>query len=180
MLDSLFPDEPNRARYLPAISHQYSVFAAEPQFDCAGFTDADLDYLSRSPVFRYPAGLSSAGQAIYKSGKVRPHTTMVGQRNRAKTFIITDSGGFQIQQGTIKWYPQGHQQDTVSTVLNWQEAHADFVMALDFPTGGIASGNMLPHLKELEKKGVPQLPRPLRGSDFADSFMGWGAAILSG
>ena len=25
-----------------------------------------------------------------------------------------------------------------------------------------------------------QLPRPLRELDFADSFMGWGAAILSG
>jgi hypothetical protein len=156
MIDHLFPDEPNRARYLPAISHQYASFAAEPQFRCAGFTDVDLDYLSRSPVFRYPIGLSSAGQAIYKSGKVKnQRPTMVGQRSRANTFIITDSGGFQIQQGTIKWYPAGHKQDTVATVLSWQEAHADYVMALDFPTGGITSGNMLPHMDELEKANVP-------------------------
>ena len=80
---------------------------------------------------------------------------MVSQRNRADTFIITDSGGFQVQEGTIKWYPQGHKQDTVATVLSWQEAHGDYVMALDFPTGGIASGNMLPHMDDLERANVP-------------------------
>lgn len=155
MLDRLFPNEPNRARYLPAISHSYAVFAALPGFQFAGFTSADLDYLSRSPLFRYPVGLSSAGQAIQKSGVVRQRNTMVTQRKRADTFIITDSGGFQIQQGTIQWYPQGHARDTVATVLEWQESNADFVMALDFPTGGISSGNMLPHLRALEAEGFP-------------------------
>ncbi len=131
------------------------MWAAEPTFRSAGFTDTDLDYLSRSNVFRYPAGLSSAGQAIYKSGKVKPHNTMVAQRNRADTFIITDSGGFQIQQGTIRWYPEAHKKDTLATVLGWQEAHADYVMALDFPTGGISNGNILPHQRELEAGGFP-------------------------
>ena len=80
---------------------------------------------------------------------------MVSRRNRANTFIITDSGGFQVQQGTIEWYPEGHPRDTVATVLDWQEANADFVMALDFPTGGISSGNMLKHMRALETEGVP-------------------------
>ena len=80
---------------------------------------------------------------------------MVSQRNRANTFIITDSGGFQVQQGTIEWYPEGHPRDTVATVLDWQEANADFVMALDFPTGGISNGNMLKHMRALEAEGVP-------------------------
>lgn len=155
MLDRLFPDEPNRARYLPAISHQFAIFAALPQFQFAGFTSNDLDYLSRSSLFRYPVGLSSAGQAIQKSGAVRQRRTMVSQRNRANTFIITDSGGFQVQQGTIEWYPEGHSRDTVATVLDWQEANADFVMALDFPTGGIGNGNMLKHMRALEAEGVP-------------------------
>lgn len=153
MLDRLFPDETNRARYLPAISQQYAVFAARQGFQFAGFTDADLDYLSRSSLFRYPVGLSSAGQAIQKSGLIRQRPTMVSQRSRADTFIITDSGGFQIQQGTIQWYPQGHARDTLVTVLDWQEANAEFVMALDFPTGGISSGNMLPHMRALEASG---------------------------
>ena len=114
MIDRLFPNEPNRARYLPAISHQYAAFAAEPQFECAGFTDADLDYLSRSAVFRYPIGLSSAGQAIHRSGKVKnKRPTMVGERNRANTFIITDSGGFQIQQAPSN----GSRRDTSKTPL---------------------------------------------------------------
>lgn len=153
MLEQLFPNEPNRARYLPAISHNYAKFAASSAFAFAGFTSADLDYLNRSSLFRYPAGLSSAGQAIQKSGSPRKAATMVSQRNRADTFIITDSGGFQIQQGTIQWYGPGHPRDTLVTVLDWQEANANFVMALDFPTGGINSGEMLKHMHALEASG---------------------------
>jgi hypothetical protein len=41
------------------------------------------------------------------------------------------------------------------------------------------SGGRLRHV-ELGAFLSEQLPRPLRGSGFADSFMLWGAAILSG
>ena len=71
---------------------------------------------------------------------------MITERDPNTSFVVADSGGFQIQQGTLG--PWRYQQ-TVLQSLRWQEAHGDYVMALDFPTGGIDRGNMAAHVDRL-------------------------------
>ncbi|WP_156653336.1 hypothetical protein [Methylobacterium sp. Leaf111] len=54
-----------------------------------------------------------------------------------------------------------------------------FANTIIYEEGGLTAATLVTLLGWLINDAV-QLPRPLRGSDFADSFMGWGAAILSG
>ncbi|TXN78992.1 hypothetical protein [Methylobacterium sp. WL8] len=157
-IDPLFPSEPNRARYLPAISHEYAVAATRNKLQIAGLSGKSLDYLSKgnargdedtvSRHFYYPCTLTSAGQAARTVAKSQ-HTTMVSQRDRAGTFVIADSGGYQIQQGKLPWEGDA----TVRRMLRWMEDTADWVMALDFPTGGITKGTIIPHIRRLQGEG---------------------------
>lgn len=152
-IEPLFPDQPNCARYLPAISQNYAEAASNLSWSFAGLPGTMLNYLQLGGFFRYPATLVSAGQAAKTAAKAaRP--TMVTSRHKAGTFTIADSGGFQIQQGTLKWEGE----PTVLRMLRWMEDHGDWVMALDFPTGGISMGNVTPHVRRLHAEGLgPQL-----------------------
>ncbi|WP_159020386.1 hypothetical protein [Methylobacterium phyllosphaerae] len=146
MLDRLFPHQQNVARYLPAISHGYAKVAADPRWSCEGLPGTMLDYLRAGGIFRYPATLASAGQVMTESGGLSSASTMITERDPRSSFVVADSGGFQIQQGTLG--PWRYQQ-TVLQSLRWQEAHGDYVMALDFPTGGINTGEMDKHIHRL-------------------------------
>jgi hypothetical protein len=79
---------------------------------------------------------------------------MTSLRDRATTFIVGDSGGFQIQEGTRPWFDPGTPLDSVRTMLGWMEANTDYVTALDFPTGGIAAGRYAKHIKRIEGNGA--------------------------
>jgi hypothetical protein len=70
---------------------------------------------------------------------------MFALRNRAITTLIGDSGGFQVQNRSIKW--EGDK--TRNRMLRWLEDMADYSMILDFPTGGINLGALDPHIKRL-------------------------------
>lgn len=154
MLDTFFSNEPNRARYLPAITHDYAKCAVDANWCCGPIKGSQLNFFSRSGLFHYPAALSSAGQASSKSGTLDPSPTMTSLRNRAHTFVMGDSGGFQIQEGTRPWFDGGHPLDSVQTMLGWMERNTDYVTALDFPTGGISAGRYARHIKRIEGSGV--------------------------
>ncbi|WHQ70205.1 hypothetical protein [Methylorubrum extorquens] len=146
MLDRLFPHQENVARYLPAISHGYARVANDPSWHCEGLPGTMLDYLRAGGVFRYPAALASAGQVIRESGSLDSTRTIITDRDPTASFVVADSGGFQIQQGTLgPWRGKA----TVLQSLRWQEQHSDYVMALDFPTGGIDTGKMAQHVHRL-------------------------------
>lgn len=147
-LDRFFPGEPGCARYLPAVSADYAEIAVDPTFRVAGFAGLDLDYLNPRRRFHYPMTLISAGQSAKTERRSR-RATMVSQRD-PNTFVVADSGGFQIQEGTMPY----HGLDTVDRLMRWMAKDADWMMALDFPTGGIASGNMERHRHQLEREGT--------------------------
>jgi hypothetical protein len=139
----------NRAIYLPAISE---TFARSVQRSTLApslpLTAADLNFLDpRNGSFFYPFALYSAGQAASKSGIVPP--CLVTSRDRDETVIVGDSGGYQIQTQKIDFHPA----TTPTTMLEWLERVADWSMVLDFPTGGISSGAMRPHVERLENEG---------------------------
>lgn len=172
-IEPLFPDQPshvfkvagedvqfpsagsfaNCAYYLPAISKNYADVAGDPAWSFAGVPGPMLNYLEPGRLFHYPATLVSAGQ-FAKTAAMAANPTVVTKRNKASTFSIADSGGFQIQEGTMAWEGE----PTVLRMLRWMEDNGDWVMALDFPTGGISPGNMISHVRRLRDEGHgPQL-----------------------
>lgn len=155
-VDVMFPREgslANRAHYLPAISKNYADAGNDPTWSFAGVSGSQLNYLEPGRLFHYPATLVSAGQ-FAKTAVMAARPTVVSQRNKGSTFTIADSGGFQIQEGTMAWEGE----PTLLRMLRWMEDNGDWVMALDFPTGGISLGNMIPHVRRLRDEGHgPQL-----------------------
>ena len=141
----------NRALYLPAISETFARFAHRGAFArTLPFAASDLNFLDpASAAFFYPFALYSAGQAA-PTGDKEPPPCMVSERDRSETLVLGDSGGFQIQTGSIKF----DRSNTPLKMLRWLEGIADWSMVLDFPTGGINSGQMTSHAADLTAEGV--------------------------
>lgn len=139
------------ARFLPAISEMYTRFVtnANPKRTCP-VSQQDLDFLEpTSNLYHIPYALYSAGQAA-KSKNAAHRKDMVTGRNRAHgNIIVGDSGGFQIQQGSIKFTGD----ETRERMMRWLEANCDWSMVLDFPTGGIGMGTVPEHTKRLIREG---------------------------
>lgn len=136
-----------RAIYLPAISEGWArmVYEGKP-FPGLNITAADLNFLDpTNRLFRYPYALYSAGQ---HNTAVAIKDDIVSQRDRDETIVLGDSGGFQVQTTAGYFTPE-----RVLNNMRWMEAVSDYSMVLDFPTGGIASGNMAPHVARLTDEG---------------------------
>lgn len=137
------------AVYLPAMQYHYAS-AVKDNKPIKGrefptsikFTD--LDFLNpNSKLWHYGYALYSAGQF----SNARPKACAVTNRDREKTIVLGDSGGFQIGQGTLKgtehfkkaktsneicqmWRDSG---DTRKRIINWLDAHSDYAMTIDMP-----------------------------------------------
>lgn len=138
------------ALYLPAISGAYLSAVSKTYYDPnyidparvpPGLTHgaSSLDFFrTQDAVFRYPWGLYSAGHATLDTAKVSEREHMVYARDRNKTFLLGDSGGFQIAKGRWpgNWADANDSkaQNTRERVLNWLETHMDYSMILDIPT----------------------------------------------
>ncbi len=138
------------AVYLPAISANFAKLGHSLHLKRSfAFSEKDLDFLDpTSGLFHYPYALYSAGQAAKTDGAAK-QTDIVSHRDRNRTTVIGDSGGFQIQEGTIKFTGDA----TCERMLRWMEAHSDYSMSLDFPTGGISPGNVAQHTARLNGQG---------------------------
>lgn len=123
---------PNReqAIYVASVTPAPAMFAQanDPGRDMPdGLEMSDLNFLNPdSKLFNVTHVMSSAGQVLL--GQNKP--CVVSERNRTKTVMIADSGGFQIISGVLKW----EDDQTREHVLRWQEDHADWAMTLDIPT----------------------------------------------
>lgn len=94
------------------------------------------DFLRPDAYYNYKWGLYSAGHAQLDLTKANAHDNMVQGRDRENTFILGDSGGFQIIKGVIQCdWPNFKTDDSLRhTILNWLEHTADYSMILDIPT----------------------------------------------
>lgn len=137
------------AKYLPAISSFYTIHLGKdllnPNFipsdrvplgfehgiQGTNFLDPDSSY------YNYGYGLYSAGHAELNLSKCDIREPMIHNRNREKTILIADSGGFQIATGVIKmdWATvKGPEGDKLrEQILRWLEHTADWSMTLDIP-----------------------------------------------
>lgn len=138
------------AKFLPALSSFFATYigkqrsdpnAVEPHRIPSGFPHGmeSINYLNKTEsLFYYPWTLYSAGHANLDLNKVDPREDMVRARDRANTFLLADSGGFQIGKGVWEgdWKdpacPKAEKQRKL--VLNWLDNIADYSMVLDIPT----------------------------------------------
>ncbi|MEP1208445.1 MAG: hypothetical protein ABJM29_10655 [Rhizobiaceae bacterium] len=142
----------NVAIYAPALSETYVRFVEGGKFKKANlpFPASDLNYLDpNSGLFHYPWTLYSAGQAADTPGKAAQTDWVTLSQRATGTHVVGDSGGFQIQQDTIKFRGAS----TLNRMLRWMEKTSDYSMILDVPTGGIGMGSARKYVDQLEARG---------------------------
>lgn len=136
------------AVFLPSISTFYNNHVARQRYNPdfvpsdrvpAGFENGveGMNFLNEDQAyFKYKWGLYSAGHAQLNLAKANESDSMVQERDREKTFILGDSGGFQIIKGVIQcnWKNFKTDDSLRKTILNWLEHTSDYSMILDIPT----------------------------------------------
>lgn len=139
------------AVFLPAISQFYASIIRKgvPQERIpVGFEKGQegMNFLQPDGYFYYNRALYSAGHAKIDLEKSVAHEPMVWTRDRDKTLLVSDSGGFQIGKGVIKfdWArffekkgDRGYKGDAdrIRTgILRWQEHISEWSMVMDIPT----------------------------------------------
>lgn len=135
------------ALFLPAMSSFYisgigKQMSGENYFDPTrmpkGIPDSDmLNFFSSKGLYNYKWCLYSAGHADLDVNKTSANDAVIRQRE-ADTFVLGDSGGFQIFTG--QW--PGDWKDPNcpkaakkrAEVLSWLEEYSDYAMTLDVPS----------------------------------------------
>jgi hypothetical protein len=145
----LTPLQKDYAVYLPAISSFYSTYVAKQRKEefvpteriPQGFDRGieGMNFLNpEQGYFYYKYGLYSAGHAQLDLNKTMDQDSMIQQRDRSKTMILGDSGGYQIGKGVLKFdwldFEGKAANKTRDDILNWLELTADWSMLLDVPT----------------------------------------------
>jgi hypothetical protein len=146
---NLTPLQKDYAVYLPAISSFYSTYIAKQRL--GEFVSEDrvpkgfdrgiegMNFLNEEEgYFTYKYGLYSAGHAQLDLTKSLEQESMIQQRQRNKTMILGDSGGYQIGKGVLKFdwlnFEGKEANATRQKILEWLECTADWSMMLDVPT----------------------------------------------
>lgn len=126
------PTPQDQAIYVPSVSPSYAINVLKAAWDrplAHGVNAADLNFLDpANRMFRISHVMSSAGQALNQTDPC-----IITQRDRQKTVLICDSGGYQIASGGL--HIRGDEDRL--RILRWMEEHGDLAMTLDVPTGPI-------------------------------------------
>jgi hypothetical protein len=141
------------AHFLPALSGFYATYVGkqrfpdpvkglyvDPQRVPSNFQNGveSLNYLNaQEGAFTYKWTLYSAGHADLDTNKIVPKEDMVRNRDRQNTWLLGDSGGFQIGKGVWEgdWKDPNcpKAQKKRDGVLRWMDAYMDYGMVLDIP-----------------------------------------------
>ncbi len=176
--DNLTAKQNDYAVFLPAISGFYATFIGkqrneqyvDPGRFPNGLTDMEqLNWLnSNKALFPYKWSLYSGGHANLDLNKQDWSEDMVRNRE-AGTFILGDSGGFQIAKGLWEgdWRANSgcpRAQKKRELVLNWLDNVADYGMILDIPTWVI-------HDKKASKAcGISELHEAVAATKFNNEY----------
>ena len=147
MRTDLTAEQKDYATFLPALSGFYATFIGKqrreeyvdksripfPNNDMEG-----LNWLNRQKgIFKYHWTLYSAGHAELDINKDAPKELMIRERDRENSWLLGDSGGFQIGKGVWEgdWKdpncPKAKKKR--EQVLAWMDAYMDYGMILDIP-----------------------------------------------
>lgn len=102
--------------------------------------------------FYYKWGLYSAGHARLNPEISNIEESMIQKRDRSKSIVMGDSGGFQIATGVMKFPWEAKPNQTIEewkqskddfrlSIMKWLEHTADLSMILDVPTAAIKKGH---------------------------------------
>ena len=148
MNTNLTATQKDYAVFLPALSGFYATYVGKQRFDNyvdpgripSNFTNGceSLNYLNPDQgLFNYHWTLYSAGHAELDVNKHAPKEDMVRNRDRNNSWILGDSGGFQIGKGVWEgdWKDPNcpKAQKKREQVLTWMDAYMDYGMILDIP-----------------------------------------------
>jgi hypothetical protein len=149
---------PEWAMFLPAISSFYISGLGQQRcgkqyFDPtrlpAGIQDTEmLNFLnSQKGLYTYKWGLYSAGHADLDTTKSNDQEDLIRNRE-AGTFLLGDSGGFQISMGVwpANWSDPNCPRAMAKrkAVLNWMDTYMDYGMVLDIPTTTLGRPHVQP------------------------------------
>lgn len=128
----------------------------------------DLKFINpKSRLCFYPWVLFSGGQGAKTDALAQKDNWVTSKPRDPRVVVQGDSGGFQLQQQTIPFDPK----TTPERMLRWLERIADQSMILDFPTGGIGTGAMVPHVDKLISEGI-NVDAAAAQAGFSTGFMG--------
>ena len=147
--DDLTSKQSDFAVFLPALSGFYATYVgkqrADPNYVDPARIPADfetgiegLNWLNKEEAyFPYKWALYSAGHAELDVNKIAPKEDMIRNRDRANSFVVGDSGGFQIGKGVWEgdWKNINCPKASLkrAQVLSWMDAYMDYGMILDIP-----------------------------------------------
>ena len=149
MKTNLTEEQKDYAVFLPALSGFYATFIGKQRVDNTYVDPArmpkhfngkmeSMNWLNpNDALFEYNWTLYSAGHAELDVNKDAPKEDMIRQRDRKTSWLLGDSGGFQIGKGV--W--EGDWKDPTcpkakkkrEQVLAWMDAYMDYGMILDIP-----------------------------------------------
>ena len=168
------------AVFLPALSSFYGTYVGKQRADPnyvdpkrvpAGFESGieGLNWLNpKEAYFPYHWALYSAGHADLDVTKEAPREDMVRTRDRKNSFILGDSGGFQIGKGVWEgdWKDANcpKAQKKRELVLSWMDAYMDRGMVLDIPSWIVTS----PHSKA--KTGINSFADAVKGTEINNDY----------
>ena len=146
MNTDLTKEQKDYAVFLPALSGFYATFVGKQRFE--EYVDKNripytngmesINWLNKKDgLFNYHWTLYSAGHAELDVNKDSPKEDMIRNRDRNNSWLLGDSGGFQIGKGV--W--EGNWKDPLcpkaqkkrEQVLAWMDAYMDYGMILDIP-----------------------------------------------
>lgn len=145
-------EDRNRAIFLPSISSIYASYTSKTDNGGRDTLSTDihpagnlqsLDWFTYHKtkqddwLYYYPYSLYSAGHARLDPADSDVKEAMVQKRDRSKTIVVGDSGGFQVATGVLRvnWEDPNDLKKMRERILRWLEHTADYAMILDFPTG---------------------------------------------
>jgi hypothetical protein len=144
MREDLTTQIDNYALYLPALGQHYCEYViGRSGTVSSGVRRVDLNFLNpNTRLWQYKWFLASAGYLAYSD---KPNA--ITQRNPKSSWVMGDSGGYQVATGALKdlggWSALSRDTDVIAglwrrsdvkaRVLNWLYAHCDYAMTLDMP-----------------------------------------------
>ena len=148
---------PEWAQFLPAVSSFYIAGLGkqregEPYFDLARIPasfNGDVEKLnflnSKEGLYYYKWGLYSAGHANLDT-TVDDHAESIIRKREQGTFMLGDSGGFQILKGQwpADWKDPNcpRAMKKRQAVLKWMDTYMDYGMCLDIPSQSLTTFDM--------------------------------------
>ena len=165
----LTAEQKDFAIYLPAMCKPYMTGTTKDRRASASMGESwKMDYYKPGALFEYKWMLYSAGHASLDADSDLKYESMVHERDINNTFLLADSGGFQIGKG--RWKGKWNDpKDKVAEkmrekVFGWLDRVGDYSMILDIPSWTFRDPEVA------EKVGIYSFNDAITGTKFNNDY----------